>query len=564
MSVSGGLPEHDCRKAFQDWVAHIRPQVSDVSEKHMCPLLWCRNRFEDSQSTVRHTSNCPWLPNACYWCPQCKKPERFWSSGKPREAVPSQLIRRKSSKMRKAKAFFKHFSRKGAGAKVKTDSLDGRISSTSGLYRKPEMDPRPRQMCEAHAKGVRLPEIDGLEFSEMYGSKQTQSRVLELAGSAANRAELSASLLWSGQDLKPFHHEKLRSELSTEEAIWAKPELPTPEPRYELPPLPLSSMKTSEPVQDRRQLCCMSCSILADASLVVPLPTQPLNSDGLDSPESKNCCTRDGQHNQSHQSYLPSSQLIKHLAEVEVGKTQFDPAQLVQPILEPCVPPFEISNASDGGHIDEHGYIAPAENHSSLTCVFGDILASDASWPVRENRFSSKGGLAPTQEYIQDLYQLVEVVNTEWLERLKSTRHLHSRCSALAPAAVFFRGIQTMQRCFNGSLTNEFEDVFSLMHVACASAYMLHKDDKSYYWDEFFDHMLQWQHVLLDVDDVQCFLMAMDQLSCAESYCLTYSLCGRSSSDQRSYEQTFSMLRYGPIMEDCSSLLDGKLLRSSI
>lgn len=125
-------------------------------------------------------------------------------------------------------------------------------------------------------------------------------------------------------------------------------------------------------------------------------------------------------------------------------------------------------------------------------------------------------------------------------------------------------GIQTMQRCFNGCLTNEFEDVFSLMHVACASAYMLHKDDKSYCWDDFFDHMLQWQHVLLDVDDVQCFLMAMDQLSCAESYCLTYSLCGRSSSDQRSYEQTFSMLRYGLIMEDCSSLLDGKLLRSSI
>ena len=220
-----------------------------------------------------------------------------------------------------------------------------------------------------------------------------------------------------------------------------------------------------------------------------------------------------------------------------------------------------------------------------------DVHAGMGSLSFQDSRFSCLGGLASTRISIQDLSELVKGFNDKWLQRLDSAPHLVSRCSNLASQDVFSRGIRAMQQCFKDpqsasfkdmssghstdcsnddfdSQTGRFEDVFSdvvlcsveniisLMHVACACAYLLHKDEHFYDWDGLFHHMPQWQHLLWDQDDVQCFSMAMDQLT--HTYPLTIRLSGGGSYDQQPYGRTFDVLMDGPVMRDCSMFLDGK------
>lgn len=189
--------------------------------------------------------------------------------------------------------------------------------------------------------------------------------------------------------------------------------------------------------------------------------------------------------------------------------------------------------------------------------LFDDNHAGMDSWPAGEIRSPSIPGLGETHVSIQNIYELVGDENT-WLAGLYSTPHLPSRCSRLSTQELFDRGFSAMQQCFNGSLTDSIEDVFSLVHVACALAYWLHKDEDLYDWGGLFLHIHQWQYLLSDHDDVQCFLMVMDQLTCGHNYHLTNPLNGGGIYDQQTYETTFDMLRNGPVMSDCSTFLDGK------
>lgn len=226
-----------------------------------------------------------------------------------------------------------------------------------------------------------------------------------------------------------------------------------------------------------------------------------------------------------------------------------------------------------------------------LALSSNDVHAGMGSLPFRVSRSSSLGGFASTRVSIQDLSELVKGLNDKWLQRLDSAPHLVSRCSNLTSPDVFSRGIRAMQQCFKDPLsalfedmssdhptdcskddfdsqTGRFEDVFSdvilysieniisLMHVACACAYLLHKDEDFYDWDGLFHHMAQWQRLLWDQDDVQCFLMAMDQLT--HTYPLTIPLSGGGGYDQQPYGSTFGVLMDGPVVRDCSMFLDSK------
>ena len=238
------------------------------------------------------------------------------------------------------------------------------------------------------------------------------------------------------------------------------------------------------------------------------------------------------------------------------------------PIVMPQQPAASVLNYTSRTEIPEA--LDPTYYISSPPLPYNDKLTGVDSWPLRDSRHSRIGGSASTHMSIQDLYDLVRVVNHEWLQRLDSTPHLVSRCSKLASPDLFFRGIRAMQQCFSGSLTGQFgdmlsdtvidsfENIFSLVHVACACAYVLHKDEDFYDWNGLFDHMFQWQYLLSKQDDVQCFLMAMDQLTCEHKYRLTTSLGGGGIIDRECYERTIDISRNGPVMTDCSRFLDGK------
>ena len=127
--------------AFQNWVAYGRPQSSDVSAKEylMCPLLWCRDNFENLASTLQHVASCPCLSNGWYWCPHCCRPEQFMdaerSCGEFRQCTPQ----RKGSKLKRAVEFFKHFGLKTCPksrrpAKRSRSSKDGHEHQSKQRY----------------------------------------------------------------------------------------------------------------------------------------------------------------------------------------------------------------------------------------------------------------------------------------------------------------------------------------------------------------------------------------------------------------------------------------------
>lgn len=75
----------------------------------MCPLLWCRDNFDDLPSCLHHLLTCPWLTDSWYWCPFCHRPERFRDS----EAIHSDSpALGKASRLKRAVSFFKRFGRK--------------------------------------------------------------------------------------------------------------------------------------------------------------------------------------------------------------------------------------------------------------------------------------------------------------------------------------------------------------------------------------------------------------------------------------------------------------------
>ena len=67
------------RLHFQNWVAYLRncsPNVT-AAERLTCPLLWCRESFEDIGKLLQHVSSCQCLSEGVYWCPDCQRPECF-------------------------------------------------------------------------------------------------------------------------------------------------------------------------------------------------------------------------------------------------------------------------------------------------------------------------------------------------------------------------------------------------------------------------------------------------------------------------------------------------------
>ena len=108
------LSRHGCQCNFLDWVANFRPVESEIpyEELLMCPMLWCREKFNSIASTVDHVGDCRLLYNAWYWCPYCKRPERFLKCDKGCELVKEPRLRRKNSGLHKAISFFNYFGRR--------------------------------------------------------------------------------------------------------------------------------------------------------------------------------------------------------------------------------------------------------------------------------------------------------------------------------------------------------------------------------------------------------------------------------------------------------------------
>ena len=197
-----------------------------------------------------------------------------------------------------------------------------------------------------------------------------------------------------------------------------------------------------------------------------------------------------------------------------------------------------------------------------------------------------------TQSRIEDLRETVGILNKEWLRRCQSMSDLSLRASMLSPQLLLEKGARTLQLIYQGVLPGTFDAIFALAHFACAAAYLIHGDNSSHCWNEYFQHVLNLQNLLDRASDARLFVQLVNLLfwpqgSLTQHPCGKYfldessetlvplrravlGLDGRSPTEiidshtsrfpRKPAPMTFlHSLKSSAVFQDCSRFLDGKL-----
>lgn len=228
------LSKGECQVAFQHWVAYVRGgdhgYPSDITAKeHLrCPLLWCRESFDNLASTLQHVSECPWLSDAWYWCPYCCRPESFMASEEPCLNSREDKLRRKDSKLKRAVTFFKQLGHKscsrhkisGSSAAQGSESFDTWFDTWLAEQQQCELEDTSHKISTRgeladSSSGVRgrrpYPERQAKKVYEMEGTTtgtphdpDTLSRYTQEANPSSRPCEL---------DVEPHVEPQFRAEL---------------------------------------------------------------------------------------------------------------------------------------------------------------------------------------------------------------------------------------------------------------------------------------------------------------------------------------------------------------
>lgn len=144
--------------------------------------------------------------------------------------------------------------------------------------------------------------------------------------------------------------------------------------------------------------------------------------------------------------------------------------------------------------------------------------------------FSVNGSLSSTLSHVEGLREVVRALNIEWVERLTSTPNLVMPCSAYYEPSLFDTGVQAIQNCFRDKLPTTLAEIIALMHVTCGAAYILHCNDETYRWGDFFRDMSQWRHAMQTETNVRLLDTFVNLLWPPEAF--STSLSGNGIDDQ--------------------------------
>lgn len=455
-----------CQIVFQNWVAYDRNCSLEIDKKErlICPLLCCRSELEDVSSCLRHLLNCPWLSNAWYWCPHCHRPELFIYG----EDGVQRRVQRKESKLRRAVTFFKQFRRKTfSHAKQRTP---------------PSL--RPKKIYELDDSSdqtvPKLPELPVDEPTMSLRPLKTHDTIgwldqkhnLNRVGRIEDAPNTSA-LTSSVQKYSP-------APIELSSAIPLVPAF-----RYEL----LASDLPKDYQGSRVQGLSSSPSNLApigvdlgtdvdgsaDCSLVSPLSAfgmrqdystinEPINVSHSLSPHSSFGMGNSKQDDQSDGSLSPRA-----------------PSES----SEPCKTPLQTFEAS------------------------GDLFS-------HEN--------LSTQSLVQDLRSSIRFFSDHWLIRLRSA--LGNIVVPFLPTTdtLFEIGHRALKQIYEGVLPCTFAEVFSMMHIVIASAYILHHSDASFAWDNLIHHVTRWHRAIIDSVEKDLFLNVANVLWSPPEFLKTFNL----------------------------------------
>ena len=177
------------------------------------------------------------------------------------------------------------------------------------------------------------------------------------------------------------------------------------------------------------------------------------------------------------------------------------------------------------------------------------------------------------QVQVEELQELVCTINTEWMQSMTLLPELWSRCSALPAPIMFKKAVWTLKEYICGRHAQIFEDVFAFIHLAFASAFLLHWQHDFYSWDAFFSEAFQWQHAIADKEDKVLFCKAMNcywlpelesrqLLSSSTRHTSFCNITHRGSFHCGGQKTLSDVLRNSEVLKVCIGFLDRKSMAS--
>lgn len=526
---SNNLSHREFQMAFQHWIAYIRPvdcgHRSDATAKEhlMCPLLWCRETFDNLASTLHHVSECPWLSNTWYWCPYCGRPESFMAYEEPRAETMQYKLQRKDSKLRRAVMFFKHLGLKSC-SRHKSSGSSTLKSSDTWL-----------------ASGERF-EMEDTSHDDDLSPKELADNMMVTPGHRLDPKkqskpiyEMEGTMLYSPRDLDDLPR-------------YSRGASPVVEP-CELDVGNITMARQSNGTTGSSHGFLTGIGAQFEVTQLSPEPWKETLVSPISAIQSRFTCQSAGTNTSCH---------------TQCG------------IITPT--------SSNSGPALSHAINQPDWGQAKVSPILNGLLLSPRSEGGRNHGVTSS-----TQSRVEELRETVRILNEEWIRRCHSAPELVLRASALSPRSIFATGVRTLQQVFRGVLPRTFETVYALAHIACASAYIMHGDDTLHCWNEFFQDILNWQHLMISHSDAQIFIQLINLLwwpqgSSSKFSCGGYFLDQTSGSlvplrrpavgfdaasstganDSRTPPESptsmslMTSLKTGVVLRECSRFLDGK------
>ena len=525
----------ECQMAFQHWVAYIRGgdcgHPSDVTAKeHLrCPLLWCRESLDNLAATLQHVSECPWLSNAWYWCPYCCRPESFMAHQEPYAPYADTVQHNVQRKGSKLKRAVTFFKHLGLKSCCRHKSPGSSSAS--------DTEPFDTWLAKRRRSEMEDTSHEISTCAELAGSScDARDRVSNPRKETKNIHEMEGTMAQTSRDLEyPSPHNQAniasqRCELDVGPPVMASHS--SAEVASAANPFTAIGAQFEGDPHDVEQ----TAEMLVSPALIMGAPF-------------------------NHRSAEPSTSTYAGIG--SASPTNNGPDTVSLP---------EVVNR----HLSDDN-VAPPLRGSPLPFENDGKLRDDAT--------------ISAQSCMEGLRETVRVVNEEWLRRCQSAPTLLLRASAYSLQSLLDAGAQTLQLIFGGVLPSTFDAVFALAHIACAAAYIMHVDDSSHCWNEFFQQILILQNLIQNRSDARLFvqfinLLCWPQCSSAKRFCDNYFLDGSTgtfvplrgpvvglnglSSTATTGSQatryptepqsmiTLNGLKDGAVLQECSRFLDGK------
>ena len=515
-------------------------------------MLWCRHSFKDADAVVRHVFECNRLSNGWYWCPYCKRPERFLECDKGCDFVPKPRLHKRNKKQL-ALAFLKWL---GPIPSLKKARADVGCADTSKDVKDAE-DWSNEEEPDAGVSRSELPSPQRSNVRSLYELfSPTVSDAPEMGSNSIKFGVLDPKVLMSSPPIDSLDASASNDlELSSNNPIYSKTELRDRASFKTSYDHTVTSSATSHTLQaistygkNRPDAEILGKSSIRDSALLDDQSARnPLNDRYEEITDIRSNTPPPEYSFHAPQTASPSILSSSPMSPLSSALSLDSPVSaFIRPMLNvdhltsgTRIAP-EINSVPNFEGVGAWASLIPAreppkseETHSqgriarlgASIPLSSDPIESYSSSQRRQSHFSLDkygaeashndgpylGGL-PTQRRIQieQLQGVVCIVKEKWLEGLLPCRDLHKRCSSLSASAIFTCGISTLEKWFCGTLEMTFDEVYSVMHIAIAATFLLHRDDESYRWDTFFRDAIQLQHAIVDKEEKLLFRKAVD------------------------------------------------------